>query len=288
MIEVVRTGALATIQDLGRVGYAHLGVPRSGAADLSSHRLANRLVGNDESAATVEFTLGGAAIRFIEPHAFAVTGAVVALRLDGRSIDMGQWHRAPAGTLLEMDTPSAGLRTYLAIAGGIDVEPVLGSRATDTLSGMGPARLAPGSTLRIGMDRRLPTAGSDAVVSTVAMGTSITLHYQRGPRDDMFAPTALESLETADWLVTAQSDRVASRLSGPLLARGIAGDIASEGMVLGAIQVPESGQPMVFLADHPATGGYPVLGVVALVDVAALAQARPGTSVRFARRRATR
>lgn len=285
MIELLRTGMLATVQDRGRVGHGHLGVPRSGAADQTSYRLANRLVGNPESAACLEFTLGGGAIRFHRAIGVAVTGAPVPLRLGGRHVPMGQWNRAAAGDVLELGLPEYGLRTYVALSGGLTVPPVLGSRSTDTLSGLGPERLQTGQLLTVGWEYAMPPPGPDVVVTPVPGGPDVSLAYRTGPRDDCFSADALARFESARWEVTAQSNRVGARLAGPKLATDSGAQLLSEGMVLGSIEVPPSGQPIVFLADHPATGGYPVIGVVEPEDVAVLAQTRPGSRVRFTRKR---
>jgi biotin-dependent carboxylase-like uncharacterized protein len=283
VIEVVRTGALLTVQDHGRFGYGHLGVPRSGAADLVSFRLANRLVGNSESAASLEVTLGGAAIRFHAPCGVAVTGAPAPVTLDGSPAPLERWCYVQAGQLLELGVPALGLRSYVAIAGGVDSPPVLGSRSTDTLSGIGPAALRPGDRLALGRGAVGAVASPDVVVSTVPAEPEVALRYRPGPRDDWFPPEATGHLETVTWELTSSSNRVGARLSGPAVPLGDSPQIQSEGMVLGAIQVPPSGQPIVFLADHPPTGGYPVIGVVDELDVARLAQTRPGQRLRFVR-----
>lgn len=276
---------LATVQDRGRVGYGHLGVPRSGAVDQTSYRLANRLVGNPESAACLEFTLGGGAIRFHRAIGVAVTGAPAPLRLGGCPVPMGQWNYAAAGDVLELGAPDYGLRTYVAVSGGFTVPPVLGSRSTDTLSGLGPARLQAGQLLAVGREYATPPPGPDVVVAPVPGDSEVVLAYRRGPRDDWFTADTLARFESVNWEVTAQSDRVGARLAGPQLPTARHDQLLSEGMVLGSIEVPPSGQPIVFLADHPATGGYPVIGVVEPEDVAVLAQTRPGSTVRFARKR---
>jgi biotin-dependent carboxylase-like uncharacterized protein len=270
MITVVRAGPLTTVQDRGRFGYAHLGVPRSGALDQPAAALANALVGNAASAAVLETTLMGCALRFAAPARVAVTGAAAVVRLDG-AVTTGVVD-VPAGSVLDVGRATAGLRSYLAVAGGIGVEPVLGSRSTDTLSGLGPPRLADGMTLPIGAE----LDGSWSAEPPTERG-EITLGVWLGPRDDWFAEPA--ELFAGAYTVSPVSNRVGARLSGPGLTRAKAGELPSEGVVLGAIQVPADGQPLIFLADHPTTGGYPVIGVVD--DVTPLAQARPGATVRF-------
>jgi len=275
---------LATVQDRGRIGYGHLGVPRSGAADQLSYRLANRLVGNPETAACLEFTLGSGVILFHRAMGVAVTGAPAPLRLAGRPAPMGRWNHAAAGEVLELGVPDYGLRTYVAVSGGVTVPPVLGSRSTDTLSGLGPARLQAGQVLPVGREYATPPPGPDVIAAPVPGNPHVVLAYRRGPRDDWFTKDTLARFESAGWEVTARSDRVGTRLAGPQLATARHDQLPSEGMVLGSIEIPPSGQPIVFLADHPATGGYPVIGVVEPEDVAVLAQTRPGSTVRFSPR----
>ncbi|MGN9811909.1 biotin-dependent carboxyltransferase family protein [Micromonospora sp. BQ11] len=276
-IEVLRAGALTTVQDLGRPGSAHLGVPRSGALDPDALRLANRLVGNPESAAGLEITLTGCELRFRRAVTVALTGADVAVRVGRRPGDTGRPLSVPAGAVLRVDVPRVGLRTWLAVGGGIAVEPVLGSRATDTLSGLGPPPLRDGDRLPVGTPAG-PPAPVDVTV-TPPVPDELRLTVRLGPRDDWFTAVARERLLGGAYVVSPLSNRVGARLTGAPLPRAVAGELPSEGIVLGAVQVPAGGQPLVFLADHPTTGGYPVIGVVD--DVTPLAQARPGTTVRF-------
>jgi biotin-dependent carboxylase-like uncharacterized protein len=276
MIEVVRGGPLTTVQDLGRAGLAHLGVPGSGAADLVGFGLANRLVGNTENAAALEMTFGGAALRFHARAWIAATGAPAPLTIDGHPYGRNAPCFVPAGSLVAFGTPPRGLRTYLAVRGGIEVSPVLGSRSTDLLSGLGPSPLAPGDRLPIG-DHRLEFAEVD-VAPVRPMPDRTILRVLPGPRSDWFPHDALTM---GPFEVTPQSNRVGVRLAGSPLSRLREGELPSEGMVTGAIQVPPSGQPIIFLADHPTTGGYPVVAVLATRDIPLAAQLRPGQIVRF-------
>jgi biotin-dependent carboxylase-like uncharacterized protein len=282
-IEVLATGPFTTIQDLGRRGHAHLGVPASGAADESAFRLANRLLGNTETAACLESTLGGTTIRFHSATSVALTGAPAAAWLDHRPAPFAERFRVHIGQTLRLEVPRYGLRTYIAVRGGIDAPLTLGSRATDTLSGMGPKPLEPGASLSIGTatDPNLLVGWPDVAVSTVPTTAEPTARIRPGPRDDWFTSAALARLTSASWEVTADANRVGVRLSGPPLEYTTNTQLPSEGMVLGAIEVPPSGQPIVFLADHPTTGGYPVIAVVHAADIGLLAQARPGTKLRF-------
>ncbi|MFI7283256.1 biotin-dependent carboxyltransferase family protein [Micromonospora chersina] len=297
VIEVLRAGALTTVQDQGRPGWAHLGVPRSGALDPAALRLANRLVGNPEHAAGLEITLTGCELRFTRAVTVALTGAPVDVLVERRPSgaspsealpverqpverrpgDTGRPLSLPAGATLRIGPARAGVRSWLAVAGGIAVEPVLGSRATDTLSGLGPTPLRDGDRLPVGAPTGPPAPVDLTVAPAVPAGLRLTLHS--GPRQDWFTPAALDLLLRTAYAVSPASNRVGARLVGAALPRAVAGELPSEGLVLGAVQVPPDGQPLIFLADHPTTGGYPVIGVVD--DVTPLAQARPGTTVTF-------
>ncbi|AVH98494.1 MULTISPECIES: biotin-dependent carboxyltransferase family protein [Streptomyces] len=278
-VAVVRPGALTTVQDLGRPGYAHLGVVRSGALDPAAVRLVNRLVGNAEGAAVLETTVDGCAVRARCAVTVAVGGAPCPVRVDGRPAAWGTAVRVAAGSVVEVGTAVQGLRAYVAFGGGIEVEPVLGSRSTDLLSGLGPAPLARGAVLPLGAE----TAVRGPVDAPPWPGPpdALVLRVRLGPRDDWFTPGALRTLATRAYRVSPASNRIGLRLEGPALERAVTGELASEGMVLGAVQVPPDGRPVVFLADHPTTGGYPVVGVVREADLGAAAQAVPGTAVRF-------
>jgi biotin-dependent carboxylase-like uncharacterized protein len=279
-LEVVAPGPYALVEDLGRPGYAHLGVAPSGALDPASLRLANRLVGNPEGSAGVEALLGGLSVRFTASATVAVTGPSVAVDVDGRSFGSHTPVAVRAGQTLALGTPVRGLRCYLAVSGGIDVEEVLGSRSRDVLSGIGPSPLSAGDVLPLGVARGIP-AGADVVVPAAAP-PDLVIPVTLGPRDDWLDAPGRGLAQW--WTVTAESNRVGLRLDGTPLRRAepfAETELPSEGVVTGAIQVPPSGLPVVFLADHPTTGGYPVAAVVRAAALGALAQARPGTRVRF-------
>ncbi|MFC7497455.1 MULTISPECIES: biotin-dependent carboxyltransferase family protein [unclassified Nocardioides] len=279
-LEVLATGPLVTVQDRGRRGLAHLGVPRAGALDVPAAELANRLVGNDADAAVLEVLLGGLSLRADAGCWVAVTGAPVPLGVDGsaRAHASAEW--VPAGSTLTLGTPPRGLRSYVAVAGGVAVEPVLGSRSTDTLAWVGPPQVEAGARLPVGEPSGLPRP-----LDTPRVPRGGPLRVSAGPRADWFDDDALDRLCATTYVVSADSDRIGLRLDGPPLPRRRPGELASEGMVLGAVQVPPSGVPVVFLADHPPTGGYPVLAVVDEADLWQCAQLRPGDELRFTRRR---
>jgi len=270
-IEIVDPGALTTVQDLGRPGWAHLGVPRSGALDEPALRLANRLVGNPESAAALETTLTGVRLRVGRATAVAVTGARCVVRVDGRAAGWGTALTVGEGAEVLVEPALEGLRAYVAVAGGIDADPVLGSRSTDLLSGLGPAPVDAGDRFAVGAPTRVPHG-----IEAVPRPRARTLRLVLGPRSDWFTPASVSALDGAAYVVAADSNRIGLRLTGRAVARSRDGELPSEGMVLGAVQVPPSGQPVVFLHDHPTTGGYPVVGVVVGEDLPVCAQARPG------------
>ncbi|MEU0127604.1 MULTISPECIES: biotin-dependent carboxyltransferase family protein [unclassified Streptomyces] len=281
-LEVVRAGALTTVQDEGRAGWAHLGVPRAGALDAPAMRLANRLVGNSPDAAVLETTLTGCAVRptGVRSVLAVVGGAGCAVTVDGRPVAWGAPVRVPEGAVLDAGPARHGLRGYLAFAGGLVPEPVLGSRSADLLSGLGPPVLREGDHLPLGRPGRVPCAD---VVPWPGAPAELVLPLYPGPRDGWFTGQALRTLTTAAYQVSERSNRIGLRLEGPALRRAREGELPSEGMVLGAVQVPPDGRPVVFLNDHPTTGGYPVVGVVGESALAEAAQAAPGTRVRFVR-----
>ncbi|CAK7283980.1 biotin-dependent carboxyltransferase family protein [Streptomyces misionensis] len=278
-ITVVRPGALTTVQDAGRPGHAHLGVPRSGALDAPALRLANRLLGNAPDAAALETTVTGCALRPGRAVTVVVGGAPCPVTVDGRPAAWGTPVHVPAGAVLDAGTATAGLRSYVAVAGGVAVAPVLGSRSTDLLSGLGPEPLRAGDVLPLGD----PT-GRTALPGAApwpAPPAELVLPLRPGPRADWFTAAALRTLFSATYRVSPHSNRVGLRTEGPPLERARPGELPSEGMVLGSVQVPPDGRPVVFLNDHPTTGGYPVIGVVTEPGLASAAQAPAGTPVRF-------
>jgi biotin-dependent carboxylase-like uncharacterized protein len=279
VLRVLAPGPLATVQDRGRVGWAAIGVTRSGAADRSAAALANRLVGNDPSAALVEVTAGGLRVRAERTVLVAVTGAPAPVLIDGRAGPFNAPLTLPPGAELSLGVPPVGLRSYLAVRGGFDVPKVLGSRSTDTLSGLGPPPLRAGDVFPVGT-----LAADEPVVDVAAVRpptAGAVVRVLPGPRRDWLQPSAWTALTSAEWAVSPDSDRVGLRLTGPRLARAREDELPSEGLVPGALQVPPDGAPVLFLADHPVTGGYPVPAVVVTADLPAVAQLRPGDTLRF-------
>ena len=299
VLEVLAPGLQALVQDLGRPGQAGQGVSASGALDRGAFLAANRLVGNHFNAPALELLHGGFTVRALGPAVVAVTGAEGPLTLrrqDGAALPAAR--HAPlalqAGDTLALGAPEAGLRSYLAARGGFAAQPVLGSCASDTLAGIGPAPLAAGQ--RLGLGRRESRHGPLASVAAHPEAASphlprpgdaaaVWLDITLGPRADWFSPQALALLLEQPWQVTPQSNRVGLRLAGSQpLQRAAAfegAELPSEGTALGALQVPANGQPVLFLADHPLTGGYPVVGCVAAHHLDLAAQLPTGTLIRF-------
>ena len=281
-LRVVAVGPLATIQDPGRPGHGAIGVPRGGAVDRGALTMANRLVGNPDDAAGLEVLLGGLGLRTDEPVVVALAGAPVPVRVDGRAVDPAGPIALSAGAEFVVDRALHGLRSYLAVRGGIVTERTLGSASSSPTSGLGPPPLAVGDRLRVGAARAAASPSGWVDADPAYRWGSITdLRVVLGPRDDWFTADALETLRHTEWEVSADLDRVGVRLSGPALARSRPEELPSEGIVAGAVQVPPSGHPIIFLADHPTTGGYPVIAVVVDADLDRAGQLRPGDRVRF-------
>ena len=285
-VEVVRPSLQLLVQDAGRPGYAALGVSASGAADRRAMRDANRAVGNATEAAVLE-SVGGAVLRFRGSGVAAVTGAFGSLTLQEaggaqRPVAHGEPFATVDGDELTLGHPERGLRYVVAVRGGLDAAPALGSRAADTLAGLGPVPLAAGVVLPVG------DAGRHAVEPAVmprelpAPGELVDLEITLGPRDDWFTAAALAALTGQEWTVTPRSDRVGIRLEGEVpLERALGGELPSEGAVTGAIQVPPDGQPVLFLPDHPLTGGYPIIGALTDRSLDLAGQLAPGVRLRF-------
>jgi biotin-dependent carboxylase-like uncharacterized protein len=267
-IEVVEPGILTTVQDaVGRRDWRHVGVPAGGAADPWSARLVNRLVGNPDRAALLEVTLAGPTLRFIEPALVALVGQMAAT-LDGLPLRPNAARPVRAGAQLRIGE-GRDARAYLAIGGGLKVDPLLGSASTDLRSGFGGLD---GRALRAG-DRL--SHGSAAGPGYRWLGVEPTgpIRIVPGPHP------AIEGLTGVLWRVGAEADRTGVRLDGPRMEGG---EVASMGLPLGAIQVPPDGRPIVMLADRPVTGGYPLPAVVIGADIGRVARLRPGDELRFA------
>ena len=284
VIDVLEAAPGATVQDLGRTGHAAWGIRTSGAADRTSLRLANRLVGNPEGVACLEVVLGRLVVRPRVDVLVAVTGAPCPVLLDGSAggrIDGPQW--VHAGQVLRLAAPQEQLRSYLAVRGGLATAEVLGSRSVDEASGIGRA-VRGGDVLPVGTDTEGPPHVDQAPRAPWPSGP-VELSGVVGPRDGWFTTESLTTLTTAPYTVTPASDRVGTRLAGQPLTRTVGHEMWSEPTLRGAVEVPADGQPIVFGADHPTTCGYPVVAVLDPAAADRLAQCRPGQRVAFRLRR---
>jgi KipI family sensor histidine kinase inhibitor len=302
-LRVLSAGIHSLIQDLGRPGHSALGVSAAGALDRASLRRANRLVGNAPSAAGIETVSGGLRLQAVGDQVLAVAGAPSALTVVTPSASPSETETDAAetgdaearqrtvpaaapfalldGEILTIGVPDAGFRSYVAVRGGVDAPPVLGSRSTDTMSGIGPKPLAAGQLLPSGGAAESGVVGSPELQPDYPGEGVTVLDIVPGPRADWFDQAALDSLCGQDWTVKPESNRVGMRLQGTPLERSRTGELPSEGTVAGAIQMPPEGLPVLFLADHPITGGYPVIGVVVDHQLDLAAQVPIGGSIRF-------
>lgn len=289
-LEVTNPGPLTMFEDLGRPSFGSLGVTASGALDRSSLRRANRLVGNASHAAALETVMWGLRVRAVIDVVLAVSGGAPGLRVHhANAMEVEAAMDAPimlrAGQELELipgKPPLIGFRSYIAVRGGFAGPSVLGSKSRDTLASLGEAPLQRGSALFLAKD----TVGAVSAPETSPAHSpqrDVVFRYTPGPRNDWFTDESQERLATETWKVTAQSNRVGLRLEGTALERSrtAPAELPSEGTLKGAIQVPASGMPVLFLADHPVTGGYPVVGVVVAEDLDQAAQLAPGALLRF-------
>ena len=288
MITFQRKGLLTTVQDLGRRGYQRYGMPVCGAMDPLALELANILVGNPRDEAGLEATVLGPTIRFDEPEVFAVTGGDFGPTLNGTPIENGRAYLAQAGDVLTLPVVRTGARAYVAFAGGLDIEEVMGSRSTCLKAGVGGlggravregdsiGLRAPVTYLPRWEERTVPAA------LLPAYGDRVTVRFTYGPQDDSFSTAGRRAFVTGEYTVSDRSDRMGYRLSGPAVVRapGSDGNIVSDGVAFGAVQIPD-GQPIVMMADRQTTGGYPKIGCVIAADLPLLAQLKAGDRVRF-------
>ena len=283
-LAVQDAGPLTTVQDLGRMGQLRVGLPRSGPMDREAFVLANRLVGNPDGAAGLECTLMGPRLEFGDARWVAVTGADVPVTLNGA--EQPTWTAFPvrAGAVLRIGAARAGVRSYVAISGGVATPPVLGSRATyvrGALGGLDGRPLRKGDALPLGATGgggtarrvrpdRIPTYADEPGVDTIL-----------GPQDDRFTAAGIVALFEGPYEMLPQSDRMGARFKGPRIEHTRGHDIISDGIALGAIQVVGDGQPIVLLVDRQTAGGYTKIGTVCSYEIARVGQLKPGQRLRF-------
>jgi biotin-dependent carboxylase-like uncharacterized protein len=283
-LEILHGGTLTTIQDLGRKGYQQFGMPTAGAMDITSLRLANRLVQNEEGQACLEITFIGLRLLALRDIMIAITGGDLMPKVNGFPLSMWQTVSLRKNSEISFIGVRNGIRSYLAIAGGIQIADIMGSRSTYIRGGIGGLEGRPlrrGDLLRIGPHcRRLPLC---------KLKEEFIPHYGRewktrvvmGPQEDYFSKKGIDTFTSSEYTVTPQSDRMGYRLEGPVIEHGKGADIISDATCLGSIQVPGHGLPIILLADRQTTGGYPKIATAITVDVYGLGQAKPGDRVRF-------
>lgn len=285
-IKILDAGLLTTVQDLGRYGFQRYGVSASGVMDEYSAKIANKLVGNKVGEAVLETTLKGVQIEFLQSTAVAITGGNCDVTLNGTKIELWQSYLVNRGDILKMGICRSGLRNYLAFAGGIDVPIIMNSKSTNLkakVGGFNGRKLMAGDILSVGVGsletpltlnkHYIPTYSKDIKVGVIL-----------GQQDDYFTEAGIKTFLNETYTVTQESDRMGIRLSsvsGATIEHKNGADIISDGITFGAIQVPGSGQPIVMMADRQTTGGYTKIGNVISSDLAKLAQATPGTKVKF-------
>ncbi len=284
IFKVVQPGLLTTVQDLGRYGYQQYGVPVSGAMDSFALRVANLLLGNNEGDACLEITLLGLRLRVLKDTAIAITGADLSPMLNNNSLPMWQTVMVSRGDNISFPKPKSGCRSYLAVAGGIDVPKVMGSNSTYVKSHLGGIE---GRPLRTG--DHLKSGKARPGILGVKLPSQYVPEYRNqselrvilGPQDDHFTEKGIHTFLHSEYTISTEADRVGYRLHGPCIEHKAEADIISDGIPPGAVQVPGNGLPIVLLADRQTTGGYPKIATVITVDIPKLAQAKPGDKVRF-------
>ena len=286
IVQIVQSGSMTLVQDRGRFGFQELGVSVSGAVDIDSLDLGNLLVGNDPNAASLEVLLGGLEIEFFDDAVIAVTGAESDLTIDGVPISLDVSYFVHSDARIELGIATSGLRTYIAVAGGIDIPQTLGSRSThfaSKIGGVDGRSLVAGDVLSLGEPNTLVSSGLLLEgQSTSSLSGEISVRIILGPQDDEFSDAGIESLLNSRYVVSDQSNRQGLRLEGPVIeSKSGRYDIVSDAVVNGSIQVPGDGKPIILLADRQTTGGYAKIATIATVDLPRLGQAAPGTNITF-------
>jgi len=282
-IRVKNPGMFSTIQDLGRYGYTHLGISIVGAADRLSLRIANLLVGNEENAPALEMTLLGATLEFEERRIVALAGADCDAKVGTSPVRPGEAMEVPVGGVLRCGGVKTGARSYLAVQGGFDVPAVMGSTATDVrgqFGGFEGRRLKSGDILPVRDGRGARTRRLKPGVLDV-MYRHDMMRVTRGAQQEWFGPEAFEVLFSCPYTISDQSDRTGLRLKGEALRPREQSQLLTDGIPLGAMQVPQDGQPIILFVDQQTTGGYPKIANVIMADMHHVGQLRPHEQVRF-------
>ena len=284
-ITVLNPGLLTTIQDQGRIGYQQFGVSVSGVMDPRSASLANILVGNDEKEAVLECTMMGPHLQFNQANCIAITGGDLMPTLDGKPIPNYTAVKVEAGQVLKFTMPKTGCRAFIAFAGGLDIPEVMGSRSTymkAKIGGVEGRKLAKDDVIGFRAPKaELKNMNFRSMASEFVPRKEYTVRVVLGPQDDYFTDAGIQTFLSEVYSVTAEFDRMGCRLEGAVIQHKEGGDIISDGIAFGAIQVPSSGQPIIMLGDRQTTGGYTKIANVISADFRILAQLKQGDKVRF-------
>ena len=284
-IQIIAPGFLTTIQDMGRYGYQETGMAVSGVMDTRSASLANILVGNDENEGVLEVTMMGPTIGFTANNIIAVTGGDLGVKLDGRELPRYQAVCINAGQTLSFTAPKSGARAYIAFAGGLDVPVVMGSKSTNLKSkigGFNGRKLEKGDEIGFAAPKTsLPNMAARKLAIPDFSAKSHEIRVVLGPQDDHFPQSSIDTFFNSEYAISNEYDRMGCRMQGPVIKHKVGGDIITDGISFGAVQVPSHGNPIVMMADHQTTGGYTKIGNVISVDLPILAQCMPGHKIHF-------
>ena len=284
-IKIIKAGLLTTIQDMGRFGYQETGMSVSGVMDTRSTSLANILAGNDEGEGVLEVTVMGPTIEFTADNIIAVTGGDLGATLDGAPLPLYQAVLVKAGQTLGFAFPKSGARAYVAFAGGLDVPAVMGSKSTNLKSRIGGfegRKLEAGDVIGFAAPKTaLPNMEARKLPAQDFSAKSLEIRVVLGPQDDCFPQSSIDTFFNSEYTISNEYDRMGCRMQGPVIKHKVGGDIITDGISFGAVQVPSHGNPIVMMADHQTTGGYTKIGNVISVDLPILAQCMPGHKIHF-------
>ena len=284
-IQIINGGFLTTIQDMGRYGYQETGMSVSGVMDTRAASLANILVGNDTNEAVIEITMMGPTMKFTEDEIIAVTGGDLGAKIDGKPVERYRAVLVKAGQTLSFMGMYGGSRAYIAFAGGLDIPVVMGSRSTNLKSKVGGyegRKLGTGDEIAFRAPASWLPHMAERVYGLPSYGAKEwTLRVVMGPQDDCFTDKGINTFLNSTYTISNEYDRMGCRMEGDVIEHKNGGDIITDGISFGAVQVPSHGNPIVMMADHQTTGGYTKIANVISVDLPRLAQCRPGYQIRF-------
>ncbi len=285
-IRIIKAGLLTTVQDAGRRGYQRYGMAVCGALDVHAYTYANILVGNDQEEAVLECTMLGPTIEFTTPCVIALTGGDLSPALNDKPAEMYRALQVQSGDVLSFGELKSGCRAYIAFAGGLDVPPVMGSRSTNlkaSLGGLDGRKLQDGDEIAFCREGVVPKNLEKRAIEPMSFSGEYMVHVLMGPQDDRFTEAGIHTFLNSTYTVSTRFDRMGCRLQGPIIEHVTDGNIITDGIAFGAIQVPSDGEPIIMLADRQTTGGYTKIASVINVDMPMITQCKAGDTVRFER-----